>query len=304
VTNEHSRVLAIGNPDDPASTFAKNCAPASGWNVIGISAFDLPWATGEDVPDYLHDVLTGETWVKERAKRWGEASPLYVSKVLGEFPEVSDDTLISPKLIREARENELAGLEPGQWGADIARKGRDETVVYRNRGGQLRLVYRAGKQDTMATAGAFARIIRLKGNAIPMFVDMIGVGAGVYDRLKEQGLWVVGFDAGGQAYDPTRFVNRRAEAYWELRDAFEEHEIDLDPLDDDLASQLQSIKWKTDSRGRILIESKEDMRKRGLSSPDRADGAMMAFSKPPYTPLPDHSTVVPALTADLLERNM
>jgi hypothetical protein len=304
VTNEHSRVLAIGNPDDPASQFANICLPGSGWNVIGISAFDLPWATGEDVPDYLHDVLTGETWVKERAKRWGENSPLYVSKVLGEFPEVADDTLISPKLIRDARENVLDGLDPGQFGGDVARKGRDETVVYRNRGGVIRLVKRLPNQDTMATAGAFALILREAGNAVPMFVDMIGIGAGVYDRLKEQNLWVVGFDAGGQAYDPTRFVNRRAEAYWELREGFEEGNIDLDELDDDLAAQLQSIKWKTDSRGRKLIESKDDMKKRGLPSPDRADAAMMAFATPPYTPLPDATNRVPGLTDDLLDKKM
>jgi phage terminase large subunit len=227
-----------------------------------------------------------------------------VSKVLGEFPEVADDTLISPKLIRDARENVLDGLDPGQFGGDVARKGRDETVVYRNRGGVIRLVKRLPNQDTMATAGAFALILREAGNAVPMFVDMIGIGAGVYDRLKEQNLWVVGFDAGGQAYDPTRFVNRRAEAYWELREGFEEGNIDLDELDDDLAAQLQSIKWKTDSRGRKLIESKDDMKKRGLPSPDRADAAMMAFATPPYTPLPDATNRVPGLTDDLLDKKM
>lgn len=304
VTNEHSRVMAIGNPDDPASQFASICMPGSGWNVIEISAFDLPWATGEEVPDYLDDVLTGETWVKEREARWGLNSPLYVSKVLGQFPEVSDDTLISPKLVRDARERTLPGLQMDQLGGDVARKGRDETIVYSNREGVLRLEYRGAKQDTMVTAGAFARIIRKFNNSVPMFVDMIGIGAGVYDRLAEQGLWVVGFDAGGGAYDGTRFVNRRAEAYWELREAFEEGLIDLDPLDDELAGQLQSIKWKSDSRGRIGIESKDDMKKRGLPSPDRADAAVMAYAKPPYVPLPDTGASVPGITDDLLERSL
>jgi hypothetical protein len=303
VTNNYSRVLAIGNPDDPASHFADVSRPGSGWNTIRISAFDLPWATGEEVPPYLHDVLTGETWVKEREKRWGLGSPLYTSKVLGEFPEVADDTLIAPHLIRQAQERELAGIELGAFGGDVARMGKDETVVYRNRGGEMRVVYTASKQNTMKTAGAFAQLIRKNGNQVPFIVDMIGVGAGVYDRLAEQDLNVIGFDAGSQANDPTRFVNRRAEVFWELRDQFEMGGIDLDPLDEDLASQLQTIKWKLDSRGRIGIESKEDMKKRGLPSPDRADACMHAVVNPSTMLEPGDIESEPGITDDLLERS-
>lgn len=305
VTNEYSRVLAIGNPDDPASHFEEVCRPGSGWNTVHIGVEHLPWNTGEEVPDYLHDVLTGPTWVEERKKRWGETSPLYVSKVLGRFPEVSDDTLISPKLVREARERELAGLELGNYGADIARMGRDETVVYRNRGGQFRLVYTAGKQDTMKTAGALAKILRSHGdNYVPMAIDMIGVGAGVYDRLVEQRLNVIGFDSGGSPFDKSRFMNRRAEVYWELREAMENEEVDIDPLDDDLASQLQSIKWKLDSKGRIGIESKDEMKKRGLPSPDRADAVMFASATPPPTLEPGDVETESGITDDLMGRPM
>ena len=70
-------------------------------------------------------------------------------------------------------------------------------------------------------------------------------------------------------HDKERFVNARAEDYWSLRELFEAEEIDIDELDDVLAAQLGSIKWTIDSRGRIKIESKDDMRKRGLPSPDR-----------------------------------
>jgi hypothetical protein len=303
VTNDYSRVLAIGNPDDPASHFEVVSRPGSGWNSISISAFDLPWATGEEVPAYLHDVLTGEQWVHERKQRWGLGSPLYTSKVLGEFPEVADDTLISPAQIRIAHEREVAGIETGTYGGDVARHGPDETVVYRNRGGEFRRVYTASKQNTMRTAGAFAQIIRKDGNAVPFTMDLIGIGAGVYDRLKEQGLNVVGFDAGGQAYDMTRFINRRAEAYWGLREMFELQEADLDPQDDELASQLQSIKWFLDSRGRIGIESKKDMKKRGLPSPDRADAVMMSAVNPIEFPDPDDIKTEPGITDDLMERS-
>jgi hypothetical protein len=74
-------------------------------------------------------------------------------------------------------------------------------------------------------------------------------------------------------------VNARAKDYWTLREIFENGEIDIDELDDVLAAQLGSIKWTLDSRGRIKIESKDDMRKHGMPSPDRADTVAMAFSR-------------------------
>lgn len=277
VTNDLSRVLAIGNPDDPASHFESVCRPGSGWNVVHIGAEHLPYNTGEEIPEELGHVLTGQAWVEERKRRWGEQSPLYVSKVLGLFPDVTDDTLISPKLIREARERELDGLARGQYGADIARYGKDETIIYRNRDGLIRLVYKGGKASTMKVAGQCARLLKEHvGQSVPMFIDVIGIGAGVFDRLQEQGYNVHPFTASERAYQPDRFLNRRAEVYWAFRERLEKEEIDLDPMDDDLASQLQSIKWFTNSRGLIFIESKDDMKKRGLSSPDRADACVIS----------------------------
>jgi hypothetical protein len=309
VTNEFSRVLAIGNPDDPASHFAMVCEdPRQGWNVIHIGVEHLPWNTGEDqepnFPEYLNAVLTGPTWVEERKKRWGEASPLYVSKVLGRFPEVSDDTLISPKWVRMARERELPGLGAGRYGGDVARMGKDETVVYRNRDGVIRECYRAGKQDTTATIGAFAGILTKHHGECDMTIDSGGLGVGVYDQLRAQGHPVYPFDGGAKARDPLRFGNRRAEAYWEFKDAIEDEEgkIDLDMLDDDLASQLMSIKWKRDLRGRIFIESKEDMRKRGLPSPDRADACVMSHDRPPEILADDDIPYDPGITGDLMTR--
>src|SRR4051812_6332130 len=81
ITNEDSRLLIIGNPDNPLSYFAKAFKPASGFHNITISAFDCPAFTGERVSDDLSKRLTSRLWVEERAKRWGTTSPLYKSKV-------------------------------------------------------------------------------------------------------------------------------------------------------------------------------------------------------------------------------
>lgn len=305
VTNNDSRVLAIGNPDDPSSEFEKVCRPGSGYNVIRVSAFDLPCFTGEEVPEDLNKSLTGKEWVEERKKKWGEGSPLYQSKVLGLFPDLSDDSLITPKMVREAQERELPGIETGAFGGDVARMGVDKSCVYRDRGGVIRRVAEWSKANTMTTAGKFKLILDEKGQSVPMYIDLVGVGAGVYDRLAEQNCNVMPFDGGAKPYDDTRFVNRRAEAYWELRDAFEEGLIDLDPRDDELANELVSMKWAVDSRGRIKVESKDDMRKRGLPSPDHADAVMMACQRGGYVPTPQEVGAEDGdLTSDLLERKM
>ncbi len=146
----------------------------------------------------------------------------------------------------------------------------------------IRHVESARKQATTKTTRMFARILAAHApDAIPMNVDGDGVGAGVVDQLREQGIPVLEFRGGMPALDPERFVNRRAEMFWLLREAMDKGQVDLDPHDLDLAAQLGKLKWKTDGRGRIAVESKEDMRKRGVKSPDRADAAAMAFVCPP-----------------------
>lgn len=279
-TNDSARVLAIGNPDDPTSHFAKISEPGSGWSTIKIAYSDTPNFTDEPVSDGLGQDLISPGWVEERKLRWGERSPLYVSKVLGEFPEVTSDTLISPRVLAQARDRSIKPRTDGVYGYDIARYGSDETVGYRNRGGHIRLVYARTKSSTMATAGAIKlEIGPLQGGA-PALIDVVGLGAGVYDRCAEWGLNVVPFSASERAYNPIRFGNRRAEVYWEFKEDLEKGIIDLPEKgqDDDLYAQLSAVKWYI-RNGRIWIESKDDLRKRGLPSPDRADAVVMSAAR-------------------------
>ena len=141
-TNIDARVVAVGNPDDPASHFATICKPGSGWHVETISAFDTPAYTGEKVPEELLPLLVSPEWVEERKLRWGINSPIYQSKVLGEFPDLSDDTLILPSWIEAAQKRTLPRTRRPLVAADIARFGEDETVIMRREGGWIR-TYRA-----------------------------------------------------------------------------------------------------------------------------------------------------------------
>jgi len=317
VTSPTNRVLAIGNPDDPSSHFEKIARPGSNWNKIWISSFDTPAFTGEKVSQKLLDSLVSKEWVEERKALWGEESPLYISKVKGEFPEVTEETLIYPSWIRQAQVNDFSGIaisDAGTFGLDVARTGSNETACYRNRAGMIRLEWKARKQDTMKTSGRMAKSLNETYGVAKVHIDTVGVGGGVFDRLKEQGFPVIAFVASEKPTTPhaqKRFVNRRAEQWWSFREGLEQGLYDLpeDGEDDQLISQLLSIKYRIRSDGRILIESKKDMEERGLPSPDRADAAMQstcggvgAFHIPKARRADSRGTDEASLTADLLNK--
>jgi phage terminase large subunit-like protein len=278
-TGPGCRILAIGNPDDPNTEFGDVCKPGSGWNTIGISAFDTPNFTDEDVPDDLRPLLLDRDWVEDKRKRWGDESPRYTSKILGRFPDLGPDTLFPPSLIEAAQQRTLEPVGRLVLGVDVARFGTDRTVIYLRRGPVIRLHTESSKEPTTATTG---RVIaaRRETRADEIRVDGVGVGAGVVDQLVEAGQPVLDMQAGAKAVESDRFVNQRAEWAWNLRGMLEDGTVDLDPGDDELAAQLGALKFRYDSKGRIVVESKDEARKRGLPSPDRADAAILSATAP------------------------
>lgn len=279
-TNEHCRIVAIGNPDNPVGPFADAAKANSGWNVIRVGTFDTPNFTGETVPERLQLLLPSVTWQEERLRKWGGDSPLYKSKVLGEFPESGENTLIPLSWIVRAQENDLVLPKYGgenKLGVDVARFGSDRSVIYHNHAGRIRLLSDRNGESTTQTTGRVIEQWRLCRTET-INVDGVGVGAGVVDMLSEQGYPVEDMQAGSGTSDTKRFANARAEWYWHLRGMFERNEVDLDPEDEELASQLSSIRYLYTRKAQIQIESKDDMRKRGMPSPDRADAAMLSQS--------------------------
>jgi hypothetical protein len=303
--NEFSRMFAIGNPDDPSTEFHDVCKPGSGWHVIKMNAFESPNFTGEEVPDFLRPLLVSPIWVEERKKKWGEDSPIYRSKVLGQFPEQATDGLIPLTAIAAAQARELQP-HPTEaiLGVDVARFGDDHSVAYVRRGAWFRRVFRTGKEDTMKTTGHVIVAIRETG-ATKVKIDDTGIGGGVTDRLKELQNGLDDSDAGKDAYkllrhveivpvnvgeqptvvldpdDPRfqqteRYLNLRAELNWAMRQRFIDGDIDIDPADDDLAAEAGDIKYFFTSRGQIQIEAKADLKKRGRDSPDDWDAMVLA----------------------------
>jgi hypothetical protein len=291
ITGVHCRIIAIGNPTDPTSHFAKVCRPGSGWNVIKISVFDSPNFTGEEVTQDAREKLTGRDWVEEMEKDIGVDTPSWTAKVLGEFPEVDEFSTIPLGWIYRAQERWQEWSDAGRIvpptarhiiGADIARLGGDRTAFAHKFGNVFEKVDLIPRGDTEFTA---ARLMEEMDQSISSTsaVDTNGIGAGVFDKLRSRGYSSVpvNFATRTSRRDKTgqlEFYNIRAAAIWKLRE-------DLDPAnnsnlclppDEKLAADLSCPRWSTLAGGKIVIEAKEDIKKRLGRSPDRGDAVALA----------------------------
>ena len=158
---------------------------------------------------------------------------------------------------------------------DVARFGADQSVILRRRGPRVEEIQSFQGLDTMQLAGRVAEAIR-RFQPHQVYIDEVGVGAGVVDRLREQGYRVKGINVARTPTQPAIFANLRAEGYWKLRDLFASRQIGI-PVNTQLMGELAALRYGFDSQGRVVMESKDEMRGRGLPSPDRADALMLAF---------------------------
>ena len=199
-------------------------------------------------------------------------------EVYGQFPNENDDQFISIGIVdaamkRQPYKDETApiviGVDPARFGADATviavRQGRDIVKLIRHRG-----------DDTMTVVGhVIDAIEEFKPTLVN--IDEGGLGAGVVDRLKEQRYKIRGVNFGNKAKNPIMYGNKRAEIWGEMRDWLKSASV---PNDRFLKSDLISPKMKPDSRGTIYLESKKDMKARGLASPDAADAIALTFAFP------------------------
>jgi len=304
-SNEGSRTLAIGNPDDPQSMFAKVCTPGSGWAVIGIGAFDTPNFTDEPVPDKIKQSLISRKWVEGRARVWGTDSPLYISKVLGKFPLDAEDGVIPASFVMPCRylgddPNITSTMGVRRAGLDVGET-TDRTVLFVRDGMRVIAHHVISHQgDAMNAVGEVARYINQYG-ITEVVVDVIGIGWGVYSRLRElsrvdnptgvdvtHDARLVRFSAGEQAHDKDRFINKRSELWWEVgREHSRTRAWDLSYCDDDVIAELTCPKYRIEgSHSRVQVESKSDVRERLGRSSDLADALLMSFytGDPPMLP--------------------
>lgn len=285
MTNEDARMLAIGNPDDPLSDFANICKPGSGWNVVSIAASDTPAFTGELVPDLVLRQLVSKIWVEERAHEWGVDDPRYISKVEGRFPEDDEHGVVPWSAIKKCqveKDWKPEQLLPVELGVDVG-AGGDLSVIYQRRGPVATLHSRHNTRDAMELAGHVLKAIdECKPSSVKL--DVIGWGWGVVGRLSElraQGRHkadIVPVNVGEASTDPVKFPRLRHQIWWEVgRQLSVDGGWDLTALDDKAVGELIAVRWKPDSSGRVVIESKDETRKRLGRSPDDADALLLAF---------------------------
>lgn len=216
------------------------------------------------------------------------------------FQVSGGDTLIQPNPVVKARKYKCLGSGPLKIGVDPARFGNDSTAIIRRRNRAAYKLERHKGKDTMEVAGIVYSIIK-KEKPAQVAIDVGGIGAGVYDRLMEllpesQQSTVIAVNFGGASLDPERYRNKRAEMWWTMGEWLNSDMPVMIPDEDGLHADLCGPQYRYDSNQRRILESKEDMRKRGLRSPDGADALAMTFAEDVRPK--DDVDVVEAVVAD------
>jgi hypothetical protein len=199
-------------------------------------------------------------------------------EVYGQFPNASDDQFIGASVVDEAmrRAPHKDPSAPVVIGVDPARFGSDSTVIVVRQGRDVTAIKRYKGDDTMTVVGHVIEAIETYKPAL-VVIDEGGLGAGIVDRLKEQRYKIKGVNFGNKSKNPLMWGNKRAEMWGEMRTWLKDASI---PLDRYLKNDLTGLMMKPDSKGTIFLESKKDMKARGLASPDAADAIAVTFAFP------------------------
>jgi len=291
--------LLLSNPTQSVGAY-RDTFNSDLYKKFHISAFDSPnlasfgitqediesgdWQkkwSGQELP---YPQLMGPAKVAERYKNWGKGSYLYVVFILGDFPEAGINNLMRLSDIEFAMSRELERKEYDKHlkvaALDVARYGDDECCFAISQGKKVLDVITWGHQETGYTTGRTARLIK-ENKPVRTYIDVVGLGAGVYDNLKREignEYKIIEYDSGKPALDTERYLNRRAEGWWEFSRELADGELDL-PDNDKLKAQLSDIRYTYTPRGLLQIESKEDAKARGSKSPDVGDAVMMTRCK-------------------------
>lgn len=273
----HSAVtLLASNPTRSSGTFFETQTRLSGsWKCHHWSCAKSP--------------LVSRDFIEEMKLRYGEESNAYRIRVLGEFPLADDDTIVPFHLVNAAVYRDIEPDETATviWGLDVARFGSDKTALAKRQGNTITEINSWQGLDLMQTVGR----VKAEYDGLPMsvrpkeiMVDVIGMGGGVVDRLRELGLPVRGINVAESPSMKDTYTNLRAELWFKVRGWLEQRGAKL-PRNEQLIAELTSIRYSFVSSGKMKAEGKDDMRKRGLASPDLADAVCLTLASDAATAL-------------------
>lgn len=288
-----AHLLMLGNPTILGGYYydAFHGKAANQYKRITIDAFETPNLEGFTVDDlralpkdldqsnpiFRHEPVLGlvtRWWVYQKYHAWGENSPHWQSRVRGVFPDQAEDSVFPMAWLRDAQKRLLVpNSERMRAGVDVAGPGDDETVMYLTQGGNI-LGFRAWHGDSRQPC--LAELRKNKDMLETVAIDRSGIGTYFWPTIAEDGFPVQPVNFGDKALHDTEFNLYKAELFWHVRGLFRDGLI-AGLNDEETIQQLASIRYKEDDRGRIAIERKEEAKKRGVKSPDRAEALILAL---------------------------
>ena len=300
MTTAGARWLAIGNTAIPESEFANICMPGKKtkygeWNVIPITALESPnVVAGRDI----FDGIIAHDWVDKKLASWGEDDPLFQIFCLAKFV-TSEQMVVIPLKAKRKMFAEKGEMHPTdiEIGVDVARRGTDSSVFLARSGTCGLAIKRVTGNDLMTVTGELVEFKRylekrystrkIKRKVSIIRIDEIGVGAGVLDRAIELELPAIGVNNAEAAVENDRYLNVRASMAWQLREDAEHGLVCLEGIEaedseiiESLEVDIQKIRYKISSSGKIQIIDKDELRKEIGRSPDYWDALVNAYEDP------------------------
>ncbi len=275
LTSEGSYVILTSNPTRTTGYFYNTHTKDKGWHRFVFNSEESEFAT--------------QDWISRMLKKYGRDSNIYRVRVLGEFPTEAGDNVIPYSLLSSAfvfdEEKAIISAlneskdEAEVWGVDVARFGDDSSVLVKRAGKFVYHVDVRNGLDTMSVSSWIAsEYVKAATKPDAVFIDVIGVGGGVYDRLRALGIPVIAANSNFASHD-TKFHNMRAAMYFSLREALESGLKIV--YNQQLEEEMMAITYKfNNSTQKIQISSKDDIRKVLGKSPDVADCLALTFFSP------------------------
>jgi phage terminase large subunit len=275
LTTAGAKLLLTGNPTQGAGYFFRSHNEnRAQWWTRKVSCLDVD--------------RVSPAWVEEQRLAYGEQSNVFRVRVLGEFPRSDEDGVIPLDLIEAAVGRPVGTIDVRPiWGLDVARYGDDSTALAKRQGNSLMEPVREWRnKDTQEVAGiVLNEWMETPANMRPsaIAIDVIGIGAGVFDvlkrveRLKDNGTVVSAVNVAEGSSRSERYERLRDQLWFDARDWFAARDCKLAD-DQPTMGELAGPRYKIQPSGKLKVESKDDMKARGIRSPNRADAFVMTFA--------------------------
>lgn len=270
MSTEGAKTVMTGNPTRTSGYFYE------AFNKMRDSFYTMKVASQDSTQ-------VGPKFIEDMKIKYGEDSNIFRVRVLGEWPEADDDVVIPLHLLQSAAEREQVPAEttPVVWGLDVARFGTDKSALCKRKGNVVTEPIKSWRnKDLMEMCGIILNEYETTTWAdrpTEILIDSIGLGAGVVDRLTELDLPVRGINVAESASMGERYGRLRDELWFLGKEWFEMRDCTI-PLQEELIEDLSKPRFSFLSNGKLKVEGKDEMKRRGLNSPDLADAFCLTFA--------------------------